>query len=196
MAACAAEPTDVGDDTPPDPQPTPAFRMLGVSGAIAIDDGAIRAEYRRDGLTNTSDVVVTLAEDLGNGSYGDACDVRLPAALVAMTQRSTATHEYNVVRLDLAQPIAGDGCGWDDAYLEAELAALGPVDVGFAEDSNDADDDAQDLDVLYDGPWLEGSPAIVYTGGATGYAMDADGTVSDTAVNWLPGVFERGLYEF
>lgn len=183
LAACgASEPVDPIDEVDAGPDPTPAFSIFGMQGELAIDEAGVRAEFEANGVRQPSTLILSLVAD-AVGS--EVCQVRVVPAFVGFATRTINGRDFLVVQLDPGQGVVSDGCGWDEDHVQAELATMGPLEIGWA--SPAVADDWPRLDVSYNGE--------AFRGAGTAFVMNEDGTVTDQHPTMQTGALERGVYE-
>jgi hypothetical protein len=188
-----AHPDAAIDATPAEPKP--AFTVSNsISGQLAIDDAGIRPTFIVNGQTYVSVVIVSLTETATNRN----CGVTLAPTFVQFGSASTSTRHFKTVVLDFATAtVLDDKCGWDDAYILAQLAAqYGHYFVGFAQARFAEDQPYVDVFLDAEQPFSGSTANIVYAGGGSAYQMMADGTVVDVMVQPTPGTLVPALYEF
>ncbi|HSD87308.1 MAG TPA: hypothetical protein VLB44_07325 [Kofleriaceae bacterium] len=182
-------------DAPPPGEPKPAFTAgTEIGGQLAIDDTGIRETFTYQGGAYLSVVTVSLTETATNKS----CGVTLGPKFVAFGHASTSTRQFKTVVIDFANSkMLEDKCGWDDAYVLAQLDQIfGHYIVGFAQ-ARFAEDQPY-VDVYLDAvqPFPNSTANIVRAGGGAAYQMSADGTVTDTMVQPAAGTLVPALYDF
>lgn len=177
------------------PEPKPVFRADAfITGQIAVDDAGMRETFKLDGTAFFSHISLSLTEEGATTS----CRFVIKPAFVAFDTVSTSTRFFKTVMYDVAtSTVLLDECGWDDAYVLAEvknqwgLAEVGWIQARFAEDR-------PNLDVIIDADKPFGDSAnITRVAAGVGFAMAEDGTVDgNTLVEPPQGTLIRGLYQF
>jgi len=193
-AAPDAAVTQQPDAAPPS-EPKPAFTAGSeIGGQLAIDDTGIRETFAYQGGAYLSVVTVSLTDT----ATAKSCGVTLGPKFVEFGHASTSTRQFKTVVIDFASSkVLEDKCGWDDAYILAQLDQIfGHYIVGFAQAR--FTEDQPYVDVYLDAvqPFPNSTANIVRAGGGAAYQMSADGTVSDTMVQPAPGTLVPALYDF
>lgn len=185
---------DAAPDAPP-AEPKPAFTAnSSLGGQLAITSTGIRETFTIGRVEYLSVVSVGLTET-GTDKH---CGIKLSPKFVTFGSSSTSTRQFRTVVIDLAgSTMLEDGCKWDDAYMLQKLGdTFGNYIVGFAQAR--FTEDRPYLDVYLNATKGLGNStaSIVRAGGASAYAMAADGSVTETLVQPAPGTLVDAVYDF
>ena len=188
----------VTPDAPVDaipPEPKPAFTTSNsIGGQLAITSAGIRETFTIEGTEYVSVLNVGLTET----ATDKHCGLKLSPKFVTFSSASTSTRQFKTVVIDLAgSSMLEDGCHWDDAYMLQQIGTTyGNYVVGFAQAR--FTEDRPYLDVYLNATKGLGSStaSIVRAGGASAYAMAADGSVTETLVQPTPGTLLDAVYDF
>jgi hypothetical protein len=190
---------DANVDPPIDaspPEPMPAFTVDGfTSGQLAVDEVGVRPQFIVNGQAALSHINLFLTE----AGTQTSCVFAIFPSFVAFDAGSPSNRTFRTIQYDVAtSTVVADECGWDDAYVLAEVKAqYGLAEVGWARAR--FDEDRPGLDVFFDAvmTFPGQSDSIVLAGAGAGFAMADDGTVDgNTLVEPIGGTLDRALYQW
>jgi hypothetical protein len=166
-----------------------------MSGQLAIDDLGVRETFIANGQTFLSVVTLFLTE----AGATTSCELTIRPAFTQFGFESTSNRQFKTVTFDVAtSTVVEDKCGWDDAYMLAEITnQFGATEIGFTQARFAEDRPA--LDVLFDAEktFPGNSANITAVAGGAGFPMAEDGTVDlTTRIEPPGGTLIRGLYQF
>ena len=183
-------PPDAAPDAVPDatPEPPADVAISYIHAVLAVDDSGVRDTYIRAGQTGRS----TLTIEFRRPGEDTGCEVLLAPRFVMFSSAYVFTRYFKTVVIDpAASELLENRCPWTEAPLLEAIAARGTVFFSWI--SPRWPESYPYLDTLRGGPFFGGSREVHNAGGA-GFAMDADGVVSDTRIYPQASTLPPGLY--
>ena len=180
------EPTDTGDTAPETPpEPTPAFTISKHPGGwLAVrEDGLYPFEL--DGYIFPPLLVLYLFEQRDDEPYADGCSVTITPGFDDFASEHVSNKPRGTVVFNpRGSVVLDDECGWDDAWILAELdRQWGQFEIGFVDG---------DYPGLIDVTWVPhgeysfGIANSTLSNSGSAFVLNGDGTVDGSATVSVP----------